>query len=615
MTQRDPQALLAEAHQALSAGDTAQAAALLNTVLQTKPDWPPAVHLLGLVARGDGDLSRAEDLMRRSLDLPGVNRQMRAEYANNLGNLLRTAGYPAQAEAAYHLALSNYDLPQAHVGLARALLEMDHPDEALAVLRALKPGTGGLQATVLLSEALAQTGERQAAVDVLTQAGEQDVSRSAFWLALGARLASLGRHVEAEAALRPLLNGKEAPSALIALTDLRVLQRNWLEALTFLREGVRIFPTHVELQARLAGLEWMLGDREHFADNLRQSVALRPQERALRLALISSLSNAGLADEAEREARAGLAIHPGDYHFAALLATRCAESERLDEAQSLIAMALASGPELDYVREQASIVALIAGRTEEALAHTQRLVEHRPSGQLAWALRTLALRAAGDERWRLIADPARVCRSTTLRPPAAYASIEEFNQVLAARLRTRHTLTAHPLVNSVRDGTQIEIHPGSETDPVLREFFDMIRDPISQLIESMPADNLHPMFRRKAGAYRLNGCWTVRLEGGSGHHVSHIHPRGWISSAYYVTVPPEITAHPQRAGWLAFGKPPYPIKGLEATGWVEPAVGKLALFPSYQWHSVESFPGGGERMTIAFDAVPITSPARSSSAV
>jgi hypothetical protein len=101
----------------------------------------------------------------------------------------------------------------------------------------------------------------------------------------------------------------------------------------------------------------------------------------------------------------------------------------------------------------------------------------------------------------------------------------------------------------------------------------------------------------------------VRLEGGGGHHVGHIHPRGWISSAYYVTVPPEIPVDAQRAGWLAFGKPPYPVPGLSPTGWVQPEPGRLALFPSYQWHGVEPYPGRGERMTIAFDVMPIATPA------
>ena len=607
MSSRDDANRLKDAHQALMRGETTQAAALIGLVLEARPDWAPAVHLAGLIARDQGDLSRAEDLMRRSLEMGGINGQMRAEYANNLGNLLRTAGYPAQAEAAFRLALETFDLPQARTGLARTLLESDRPDEALVVLRGLRPGTGGLNATVLLSEALAQTGERQQAVDVLTQAGEQDISRSSFWLALGARLGSLGRHVEAETALRPLLAGADAPSALIALTDLRVLRHEWQEALTFLREGVRSFPAHVGLQTRLAGLEWMLGDTVNFADGLRRHVEARPQDRAMRLALISTLGNAGFTEDSEAQMRAGLEQLPGDYHFAALLATRCAESGRHDEAVRHLHAALAAAPELEYVREQAAIVTLLGGRIDSALEHTLWLAERRPLGQFAWALRTLALRAAGDSAWRAIADPAAVCRSATLTPPSGFATIEEFNAVLAARLRARHTLTAHPLVNSVRDGTQIEIHPGTETDPVLRAFFEMIRAPINEFIASMPTDPSHPLFARKAGAYRLNGCWTVRLEGGAGRHVSHIHPRGWISSAYYVSVPTEVVESPARAGWLSFGKPPYPITGLEATGWAQPAVGRLALFPSYQWHAVESFQGHGERMTLAFDVVPIAS--------
>ena len=37
---------------------------------------------------------------------------------------------------------------------------------------------------------------------------------------------------------------------------------------------------------------------------------------------------------------------------------------------------------------------------------------------------------------------------------------------------------------------------------------------------------------------------------------------------------------------------------------LQPQPGRLALFPSYQWHGVEPFPGHGERMTVAFDVVP-----------
>ena len=612
MTSRDPGEELAAAHRALATGDVAGAAAQVERLRGSHPDWPPAVHLAGIIARAAGDLSQAEDLMRRSLDLPGVQGRMRAEYANNLGNLLRGAGYPAQAEATYRHALESDDLPAARTGLARTLLEGDRPDEALALLRGLRElpaGATGLHARVLLSEALAQVGERQEALEVLTRAGAQDVSQGSFWLALGARLGSLGRHAEAETALRALLAGPHAASALVALTDLRVLQQDWRGALALLRDAVQAHPGDSALQTRLAGMAWMLGDTQHFAEALQRGVAERPDDRGLRLALIGVLDNANLGDEAEREMREGLTRHSDDYHFAALLAARCAVTGRMTEAETAIITALARAPELGFVREQAAIIALVAGRAVDALAHTAWLVDRSPTGQTAWSLRTLALRLAGDPSWRTIADPTLVCRQAQLQPPPGYASLNAFNDVLASRLRTRHTLQAHPLVNSVRGGTQVEIHPGSESDPVLRAFFEMIRTPITEYISSMPDDPSHPLFARKAGAYRLSGCWSVRLEGGGGHHVGHIHPRGWISSAYYVTVPPEIPADAQRAGWLAFGKPPYPVPGLSPTGWVQPEPGRLALFPSYQWHGVEPYPGRGERMTLAFDVMPIATPA------
>ena len=112
---------LAAAHTALTQGKLDTALTLVETLLQRLPTWAPAVHLAGLIAKAVGDLSRAEDLMRRSLELPGTAPRARAEYANNLGNLLRSAGYPASAAAAYELAIELAALPQAAIGLARAM--------------------------------------------------------------------------------------------------------------------------------------------------------------------------------------------------------------------------------------------------------------------------------------------------------------------------------------------------------------------------------------------------------------------------------------------------------------------------------------------------------------
>lgn len=604
MNTNDPRAQLSVAHHALTRGDLATATRCAEQMLALYPRWPPAVHLAGLVARANGDLSRAEDLLRRSLQMPGVTGQLRAEYANNLGNLLRTAGYPAQAETAYREAVAAHDIPQARVGLARVFLETDRPEEAAAVLARIPAASASTNVYLLLAEALARTGQDAAAVNVLQQAGEPVLLQPAFRLSLAARLDSLGRHEEAEAQLAPVLSSPEEATARLALAELRVARRDWTGALQVLETGIARFPDHPELLSRHASMVWMTGRGPEFADGLRRALARNPRDTRLRLALATSLANAALEAEGEIVLREGLLEDPQSPLLNALLASRCAETARLADAQAAIGRALATAPETEVIREQAGIVALVSGDAAAALEHTGWLVERRPIGQFAWALRVAALRLAGNADWERYAHPEWVCRSAKLPPPPGYATIEEFNLVLAERLRERHTLKAHPLVNSVRGGTQVEIHPVAESDPVLRAFLEAIRQPISDYIAAMPDDLSHPLFRRKRSGLRYSGCWTVRLRGGSGRHVSHIHPKGWISSAYYVTVPPEIEASSERAGWLSFGRPPYPVPGLDSLGWVKPESGRLALFPSYQWHGVEAFPGEGERLTVAFDVVP-----------
>jgi hypothetical protein len=121
----------------------------------------------------------------------------------------------------------------------------------------------------------------------------------------------------------------------------------------------------------------------------------------------------------------------------------------------------------------------------------------------------------------------------------------------------------------------------------------------------MPEDPTHPLYRRKTGNYKFTGSWSVRLND-SGFHVSHVHPEGWISSAYYAEVPDTVANSPTKDGWIKFGEPPFAIPGADsAEPWFAPKPGWLALFPSYMWHGTNPIHGKAHRMTIPFDAVPI----------
>ena len=94
-----------------------------------------------------------------------------------------------------------------------------------------------------------------------------------------------------------------------------------------------------------------------------------------------------------------------------------------------------------------------------------------------------------------------------------------------------------------------------------------------------------------------------------GWQSSHIHPSGWITGVYYVAAPLPKGANAYR-GPLVLGALDSQTLGIDPP-WgvreVEPAPGRLVLFPSYLPHS--TLPSGvdGSRICVAFDVVDAAS--------
>ena len=138
---------------------------------------------------------------------------------------------------------------------------------------------------------------------------------------------------------------------------------------------------------------------------------------------------------------------------------------------------------------------------------------------------------------------------------------------------------------------------------MLAAFFAAIRAPIARHIAEIGAGE-GPFRSRVTGDFRFAGAWSVRLRP-HGFHANHIHPRGWISSAFYVALPGALGEGDDHAGWLQFGEPGPPTRpALAADYFVRPEPGLLALFPSYFWHGTVPFGGDEPRLTIAFDVAP-----------
>jgi uncharacterized protein (TIGR02466 family) len=139
---------------------------------------------------------------------------------------------------------------------------------------------------------------------------------------------------------------------------------------------------------------------------------------------------------------------------------------------------------------------------------------------------------------------------------------------------------------------------------VIRAIIEAFAAPIADYQNLIGHDMGHPFLARNRAAATLSGCWSVELRRG-GFHCNHIHPQGWISSAYYVSVPEESGDTELKRGWLKFGETRLGIPGDAPEHYVQPRVGRLVLFPSYMWHGTVPIQCQSPRMTIAFDAVPI----------
>jgi hypothetical protein len=246
---------------------------------------------------------------------------------------------------------------------------------------------------------------------------------------------------------------------------------------------------------------------------------------------------------------------------------------------------------------------LCAGAHSEALPIVEKFRVRAPRDQRWTTYRIDIARLRGEEEFAHWFDPARVVTVVDLPAPRGYADIAEFHSALVPGLEARHRGGNHPLDQSLRHGTQTSrnllLDPGAQFEELLHSF----RTALAGMQAQLGCDAGHPLTARNNSSAEIVGCWSVRLRRG-GYHVNHIHPEGWLSSAYYAAVPPEVDDTTQRSGWLKFGEPRYAVPGLGPLLHVQPAPGRLVLFPSYMWHGTEALRDDATRLSVAFDAVP-----------
>jgi tetratricopeptide (TPR) repeat protein len=477
-----------------------------------------------------------------------------------LGLAFAQLGDPGQGEAMLRRAIALAPAKATYpYELARLLARAGKPVEAADAYRAhLALAPGNAPARHNLGAVLLDADQAVAAEMELRGALEGGHDAPETWLVLGRALEAQGRHDEAEKAYRSALAHR---------------------------------PYHFDAHRDLAQLVWRR-TQDLVAASRALDAALRtsaPSELILQKAKLLEFAGDAAGAFAFLEER----LRPDD---AVLLAGAAQAGLAIDPARALAHAEQAArlSPNDPAVILTLCQAQLARGDANAAAASATRARELAPADQQAIALLAAAQRLLGDPAYRLIADYDRV-RTYRLEPPSPWPDLPAFLADLAAALLARHRLAGHPIGQSTRGGGEASLDPRFSQEPAIRAFFEAIRQPIAHHIATIG---------QSGAAFRIAGAWSVRLRP-NGFHANHVHPRGWISSAFYVALPAAVEDGVSRAGWLQFGEPGPPTRpALPPEHFVKPAPGLLALFPSCLWHGTVPFGGDEPRLAIAFDVVP-----------
>ncbi|WP_309602628.1 putative 2OG-Fe(II) oxygenase [Sphingomonas sp.] len=594
------QSQLIRAQSLQQGGRVADAWAAIAPLRKAIDQHGQALRLYALIASAVGEVDSAVDALRRILTIERDPPEIIGALADMLGKAGRhdqalvqwsrlAALQPGAADAHLNRAIAAADAGKLHLAIEAADTGLTH-----------FPG----HARLLAVRAMA-----------LKNDGQLDQSLAAFAEAVAADpTRALTRHNHA-VALRASYRFDEACAAFAEAKRLGMsgagLHANWAaaaleagrvdEAAELYRRAIAADPAHTESKVGLTRLqvEYRGGDDAfvHYEQIAQASGRLIDWIEYANMLQLHRRN----AEAAEVAARA-IAKFGEDPLLVAIQAT--ATGIEGDAGTALARLERAFAGRSDAPLSSMAMLALRAGDAVRAAAIAEEQTRLNPDDQAAWANLSIAWRLAGDPREDWLCDYARLVMVVEVPSPDGALSPGDFAAEVAAVLDPLHQSQSEPGDQSLRHGTQTSGALFARPDPAIQRFRAAIVAAATLAIDGLPADSTHPFLRRLSPQLDFAGSWSVRLSPG-GHHVAHMHSQGWMSSAYYARLPQDDRQKwADQQGWIQFGVPPAMFDlDLAPRRVVEPAAGRLVLFPSYLWHGTLPF-DQGDRLTAAFDFVP-----------
>ena len=419
---------------------------------------------------------------------------------------------------------------------------------------------------------------------------------------LAAALGDAGRHRACESHIRQAFAlGGDAGETWLVLARALVGLKRFQEAEQAFREAISRKFTLYDAHRELAQLHWMMsGDVAAALADLEIAERLNPADVRIQVVKSQVLEMAGEKAMAHELNSALARAYPDDPTLCVLAAQSAQATGNPNRALVFAERALRLAPGHGATNTTLAECCLAAGQAQRAAAISLAALQQTPDNQHLIAMLATAWRLLGDPRYHDLFDYEALVRPMWLDPPPGWRDLDHYVCDLKQALSEEHGFLAHPFGQSVRFGTQAT-DILQRDHPALRALPQALDGPINAYLKALGSGD-DPIRRRNYGRYQFHGMWSIRMRAG-GFHIDHVHAQGWISSACYVSLP---AAPNGKEGWIKFGQPGIrTMPPLEAEHFVEPALGRLVLFPSYMWHGTVPFTDDGVRMTFAFDLLPI----------
>ena len=602
--------ILQRAADAIRRGDHIAAGELLRSVTGPAADHPDRLQLLGLVYRAQDEPEAAETAFRASLRVA----PNQSAVLNNLGNLLLSQGRRDEAQDCYRQAIKI--APQtadAHRNLGLMLADdglYARAEQSLRKALDFQPRDAGAWTT--LGHCCQQQDRLEAAAEAYQAALKVRPGYANALAGLGYTLRLMDRLADAQicydAALRA---APQSHGIAVGRAALDVNLGRTEEAEHRYRQVLAADPLNIDAHRELNEMLWQMGRTGEHGESLRHALQAHPHNGTLLLACCEALAGAGRHDEIlemlQRFAGAsGAGAGKEDPRLIAARARAEAAIGRHDEAMGLFDRARVLLPDSGELALDHAQLAIVLGDYRLALQALEQMERAEPDNQLMWACRGTCWRLLRDERAEWLNDTSRFVRTAAIPCPPGFPSLEAFLSELTLLLTRLHTTRVAPSSQTLRGGTQTFGRLFHRRDALIGLLAEALSTTISQYLEQLPHDPGHPLLRRNTGQFRFSGSWSVRLADG-GYHVNHVHPQGWLSSVFYVSVPDDLGSSVEDpAGWLKIGETSLGLGEREAIDrLVQPVAGELTLFPSYTWHGTVPFHSTVPRLTSPFDVVPV----------